>query len=457
MFFVGPRQKKQVRLQHLKKFQPKNWGFTTVADINRATIKQKYDFQAWFKADDTKRLFSNFFSLALLQGVNYILPLITLPYLFRILGAEYFGLLAFANATIAYLLIITEYGFSLTATREISVNRNDHQKIIEIFSAVMMIKLFLMVLCFIFLCLLILCFEKFRVHSIIFIYTFGTVIGQVSFPVWFFQGMERMKYITYMNILARSLFTVAIFIFVQKKENYFMVPILSSSGFFVAGLISLLIIKIKFKVGFQWQSRETIISYVKDSWNVFIVDFMPNLYNNFSTFFLGFFSSMEMVGYFSLATRIINIFNSFIYVIRNVTYPYLNNNYSQFSLISKVTMIVGFLFSVGIITLSNNVFVFIFGHIMQNSLLYIYILGLSPFFLSISVVFGSNTLLIFKKDHEMKNIAVKFSLFGFILALFLIPFYGATGAAITVLLSRGLMAFLTYHTAKKYDMISGYD
>jgi PST family polysaccharide transporter len=93
-------------------------------------------------------ILGNFFSLSILQVATYLAPLITLPYLVRVLGPSRFGLVELAHAIAVYLVILTDYGFNLSATREISLCRNDPRRLSEIFSAVMLLKLLLTVASF---------------------------------------------------------------------------------------------------------------------------------------------------------------------------------------------------------------------------------------------------------------------------------------------------------------------
>src|SRR3972149_11137370 len=90
---------------------------------------------------ERKLVLHNFASLSVLQAITYVLPLLILPYLFRIIGPAKFGLISFAQALVQYFMILTEYGFGISATKEISLCQNKPSEVSQIFSAVMLVKI----------------------------------------------------------------------------------------------------------------------------------------------------------------------------------------------------------------------------------------------------------------------------------------------------------------------------
>ena len=167
-----------------------------------------------FQSQDSKKISANFMYLSILQGMNLLLPLITFPYLVRVLGIEKFGLIMFAQAFIVYFSMLADYGFNLSGIREVSSNRNNKNKLIKIFSSIMIARFVLVLIGLIFLTIVVFSFEKFSQNWELYYLTFGIVIGTALFPTWFFQGMEKMKYITVLTVIAKLIFTLSIFIFV---------------------------------------------------------------------------------------------------------------------------------------------------------------------------------------------------------------------------------------------------
>ena len=273
--------------------------------------------------NELKRLKSNFLALSFLQATNYLLPLITLPYLIQVLGIEYFGLLAFATAVIAYFSILTDYGFNLTATKEISLHREDKNKIIEIYSSVMTIKFILLIMSFLILCTLVFTFQRLAEHWEIYLLSFGSVLGQVLFPIWVFQGMEKMKYITYLNIVSKLIFTIAIFVFVQQQSDVYLVALFFSLGSIIAGILSLYLIKKEFNITFQFQKQETLRFYLIDGWHVFLSRFYVSLYTTTNILLLGLFTNNLAVGYYAVIEKIVLAIGGIFQPLNQSIYPYL--------------------------------------------------------------------------------------------------------------------------------------
>ncbi len=273
---------------------------------------------------DKKRLVSNFFSLSALQGINMILPLITLPYLVRVTGVENFGLINFALSIIMYFNIFVSFGFELSATREISVNRDDSDMVSKIFSAVMYIKLLMLLLSFLILSCLIIFLDSFSEYAVLYYATFGIVVGNVLFPSWFFQGMERMKFITYVNVLSRIIFTVLIFVFVKTQSDFVLVPILNSLGAIIGGVYALWLVFKRFSVRLLLPKKEIILHQFNNSFHFFISRLSNSGSRYFATTIIGLYFGNMTVGFYSIAEKLFYAFMSLGSVVSQTIYPYMS-------------------------------------------------------------------------------------------------------------------------------------
>jgi len=176
------------------------------------------------------KLFENFISLSFLQVATYILPLISLPYLVRVLGPDKFGLVIFAQSFVQYFAMFIDYGFNFSATREVSVNKDNKHATNEIFSTVLFVKFLFLLISFLVSVCLIFSFSKFRQDWFLYFISFSNLLGNVLFPQWFFQGMERMKTIAILNVVSKIIVIILIFIFVKTQGDYIIVVFLQSIG-----------------------------------------------------------------------------------------------------------------------------------------------------------------------------------------------------------------------------------
>lgn len=273
--------------------------------------------------EGVRGLAENFISLSLLQGVLYFLPLITIPYLVRVLGVEKFGLVMFAQTTIQYLIIFVDFGFNLSATREIAQKRENLDEVSRIFCRVLLIKFVFAILGFLVLWLCVTVVDRFAEDPMVFFISYGLVIGNVLFPVWFFQGMEKMKHSTAMTLLARTISVFLIFVLVNDSADYIIVPLLYSVGMIVAGLISLWITFTRFKVNFIVPSIVELIDQIKDSFQFFIANLSSTVSASFNTLLLGLLTSNEIVGVYAAAEKLFVAMRAAFYPIVNALYPYM--------------------------------------------------------------------------------------------------------------------------------------
>ena len=250
-------------------------------------------------------MLGNFVSLSIVQFANYLAPLITLPYLFRVLGPSNYGLTELARAISVYFLMLTDYGFSLSATQEISVHRDDPRKVSEVFSCVMLLKFLLLILSFLILTLLVLAVPKFRADWPVYFLSFGSVIGMWLFPIWLFQGLERMKYIPLLNVTAKTLVVLGIFVFIRKPSDYLLAPLLQSAGTILIGLAGLIVALCKFPIRFQVPSLGVLKREFANGWHLFLSRMAITFYTTSNIVVLGLVTDSTFVAYYAAGDKIV--------------------------------------------------------------------------------------------------------------------------------------------------------
>ena len=408
--------------------------------------------------NDNKRVLSNFFSLSLLQGANYVLPLLTLPYLVRVLDVKSFGLVMFAQALMAYFTMLTDYGFNMSATREISINRENRRVVNEIFFDVMAIKLLLLIISFIILTIIIFTFAKFNTYWYIYYLSFGMVIGQTIFPVWFFQGIEKMKYITILNILSKLIFTISIFIFVSNDSDYYLVPLLNSLGFIISGLISLYLVFIHFNIKFIYPDFKRMKRLFKESSQLFISNISVTLYTASNTVVLGLLTNNAIVGIYASIEKLIGAIKNLYIPLYQALFPWLSKK-SKTEIKSKIKKImpyiaiVGTLFTIVIFIFAKDILIFVYNKEEITKYYKVFqILSLISILASLNMLFNMLYLTSIKAYKERMKIMISSGIINLVMVFILTYLLGIYGTATSITITEFILLVLGFYYYKKIGL-----
>ena len=194
-----------------------------------------------------KVLIENFSYLAFLQVFLLLYPLITYPYLVDVLGKEIYGIVLTAQMLASYASLFIDFGSNFVCAKHVSINRDNKAKLSEILSNVLFVRLVIFIIFFFIYSFVAYIVPSYRSKFLIFILTYAFCTNDLLFPQFFFQGLERMKIITIVNVTTKVVMVMLIFVIVKKQEDAFLVPIIYSFGYFVGGFISLYLIVFKMK------------------------------------------------------------------------------------------------------------------------------------------------------------------------------------------------------------------
>ena len=370
---------------------------------------------------DNISVLNNFSYLTALQIFNIVAPLIAYPFLIRVLGTNNFGLVIYAQSIISYFVILVTFGFNISATKKVSQYRNNLKKLGEVVSNVIIIKSILFLISLLILELFLYLTNQNFDTVILFNLVMWMCVYEVIFPQWYFQGIEQMKYITYITLIIRIIFLGMIFIIIKSPDDYLLLPVINGLGTIIAGSISLYIIFFKHKIKFKFQSIKTLRYYLNDSLTIFISTISFNVYKSTNKVVVGMFLGMSSITFYDLAEKIIAVAKIPQNILSQSVFPKisLEKNIIYIKDIFKVSIIMNFIISVIVLIFAKQLVLLLGDSTMLPSIEIIQILVFSVVIIAMGNVFGIQTLIPFGYNRIFTRVVLRSVILYFFL-LFLV-------------------------------------
>lgn len=339
-----------------------------------------------------KTLLENFSYISLLQVFILLAPFLTYPYLTRVLGTELYGLVLTAQMLASYATIIVRFGFDSVSSRHISINRDDKSKLSEIMSSILTMRGGLWVVSFIFYIAVVLLIPVYRENLLLFLFSYGLTLNVLLFPQFFFQGIEKMKFITIINVIIQAIFIVLTFIVIKEPSDYIFVPLLHAVGYLIGGIISLYIIFHRYGIEFRMPKKSEAEYYFKDALPLFTTDAVCTIKDKLNYLLLGLSVGMSEVVIYDVGSKLTSLAIQPLTIINTVLFPKMakdrnDNHFKKIGMMVTVAIIA--------MVIVINLFLEPIVYILIGKpvpLLPVRILLLSPIFLGMSSYISSSLI-----------------------------------------------------------------
>jgi O-antigen/teichoic acid export membrane protein len=391
----------------------------------------------------------------LLSISQILFPLVTFPYASRILGPAGMGAVNFADNFITYFLIFSALGIPLYGVREIAKVKNDAIALGRVFSALIFIHLITSVISIIILLVISLSIEKLSANFQLYQIGIAILLGNVFIAEWFFQGIEKFKYIAVRTVLIRLFTILLLFALVHSVADRNTYYALNMVATLLAAATNMYSVSKLVKVSFK---NLELKHHLKPLFIIFSNSIITTIYLVFDTIILGFLTGDVQVGYYAAAMRISKISLAVIGVLSAVLLPRLTvafqeKNWSEAkSLLNKSINFVVFLsipIAIGTYCLSEEIIRLFAGQQYLPAVSALQILCFIVVFVGMAQVFAHQILL---PLHQERKILYA-SLFGVVVSLglnfLLIPIYKQNGAAISSLATEFSVTLLLFYFSLK--------
>lgn len=389
-------------------------------------------------------------------GLNLLFPLITSPYVSRILGASNLGKVNFATSIINWFILFATFGVTTYGVREVAKNRENTKKLNFLFSELVLINAILSLIVTIIYFVLIFNTKQFREELPLYLIMSLSIILNMFSIDWFYQGIEEYSYITIRSAIFKLISLICIFLFIRRPEHYVIYGLISVISISLSGILNFVYSKKYIQIKLRGIKP---LRHIKSLSTFFFHTLVVSVYTNLDQTLLGFLVSTESVAYMNRSKVVINAAISVSTSISNVTLPrasyYIKKDYSKFQqLLTQVPNYILWItipISVGSFILSPNIMFILGGNEFLNATILLQIIS---FTIILSPLSGylQNQILIPTGNEKLGLLcAIISSFISVALNILLIPNLGYIGAGITILIAE-LSAVLLRYGIVKYKL-----
>ena len=341
----------------------------------------------------TKRIATNTVMLMIFNIAKILFPFVTLPYLTRVLTTDVYGSVSYVKTVMTYMQILVDFGFVLSATKDIVKVRDDRKKIGYVIGDTMIARIILGIIGFIIILLLSFILPILRDNLLYTILSYFVVFESIFLMDFLFRGLERMHIITIRFILMKTISTILTFILIKSNEDMMLIPILDIISSFIAVLLVFLEIK-KMKIKIYFSRIKNVFKSIKDSFIYFISNVASTSFNALSTLIIGVYIGTTEVAYWGVCMQIIGSIQACYTPLSDGIYPEMikSKNINLIYKILKIFLPIVIVGCVFVYFLSNIIFIIIGGEEYLVAVPIFRLLIPSLFFGFLAVLFGWPTL-----------------------------------------------------------------
>lgn len=388
-----------------------------------------------------------------------LFPLITFPYVCRVIEADGIGQVNFFQSIISYISLFTCLGIPMYAIREIARDRNDVVKMNQTAVEILLLHSMLTLLGYAIVSILCLTVPQIQVNIPLFLILSLTIFFTAIGCEWFYQGIEDFKYITIRGLIIKTVSVILLFIFVKSKTD-----LLYYGCYMVFGVLGGNIFNF-FRLR-KYIHRDNIIfselhikRHLKPVLKVFSFSVVTSIYLQLNTVLLGFFKNALAVGYFAAATKVMQMLLQMSACLGSVMMPRAShliaeNKESEFNaLIQKsydFTLAIALPMTIGLIFCAPNLITALCGVKFENSILPSQIIAPIILMVAISNVFGIQVLFPKGKINIVTLCCGIGAVVDLVLNLCLIPFFSYVGTSIAYLGAEVATTISMYFIGRKY-------